>query len=776
MRANSAIVAATCVWSTLHTPPTRPRSMISWYYSSFLFSSSVLSSRLPSSLFFFSPFPFYFFHIVFSFIFSNTLYPRSPSIKLPLHVLSQPPAISPTKLIIHPKHTVRLPSAAVPIVPTLIPTTNPNCFCRTCNLSTLQSRPIHRISHQHTGMGGIHETNGVHTNGHTHGHTNGLINGLTNGLTNRITNGHTNAQTNGSTNGQTNGLTNGYTRGHTNGRTNGHAVNGRTNGSSGGLWQPRKKESEWFIGSIDQGTTSSRFLIFNSETDPVASHQIEFENYYPESGWHEHDAMELLSSVQLCIERAMEQFVYKGYSKSQVKAVGITNQRETIVCWDKYTGEPLCNAVVWPDTRTKDVVRDLKTHPNASRVPELCGLPLSTYPASVKLVWLLQNNITVREAYEESRLAFGTVDSWLIYRLNGKDKNVHVTDTTNASRTMFMNLHTRQYDDELLNFFGIDQKKVTLPKIVPSSDPEAFGSIGSGALAGVRIAGCLGDQASALVGQCGFKPGQAKNTYGTGCFLLYNVGNKPVLSKYGLLATIAFDFGKGREPVYALEGSIAVGGSGVKFLMNNLGFLRDSSRVGELAETVKDNGGVVFVTAFSGLFAPYWIDDAKGTLFGITQHTQRGHIARATLEATCFQTRAILEAMEKDSGHKLESLAVDGGMSNSDLTMQTQADVSGIRVERPAMRETTALGAAIAAGLAVEGCWSSLEELTIITRKKPGRRVFKPQIPLKKVRRMYANWERAVEMSRGWVHDEHYDDDSDHGERMRPDILRQPTL
>lgn len=310
----------------------------------------------------------------------------------------------------------------------------------------------------------------------------------------------------------------------------------------------------------------------------------------------------------------MEQFAFRGYSKYQVKAVGITNQRETTVCWDKNTGEPLCNAVVWPDTRTKDIVRDLKNCPGAHEIPELCGLPLSTYPSSVKLVWLLQNNVDVRHAYEEGRLAFGTVDSWLIYRLNGKERNVHVTDTTNASRTMFMNLHTLQYDKRLLSFFGIDHTKVALPKIVPSSDPEAFGTIRRGALAGVRIAGCLGDQSSALVGQCGFKPGQAKNTYGTGCFLLYNVGNRPVLSKYGLLATVAFDFGKGRKPVYALEGSIAVAGSGVKFLMNNLGFIRDSTKVGELAGSVNDNGGVVFVTAFSGLFAPYWIDDAKGTL------------------------------------------------------------------------------------------------------------------------------------------------------------------
>ncbi|KAI1424036.1 glycerol kinase [Xylaria sp. FL1777] len=511
------------------------------------------------------------------------------------------------------------------------------------------------------------------------------------------------------------------------------------------------ESEQWFIGSIDQGTTSSRFIIFDRFADPVASYQIEFENHYPHSGWHDHDPTDLISSVEKCIEKATEEFVSKGFKTSQIKAIGITNQRETTVCWDKYTGEALCQAVVWPDTRTKALVRDLKTKPGADKLLDLCGLPLSTYPSSVKLSWLTQNDTEVRKAYEESRLAFGTVDSWLIYKLNGgKDKNIHVTDTSNASRTMFMNLHTCEYDDELLDFFEIDPSKVDLPKIVPSSHPEAFGALASGPLKGVKIAGCLGDQSSALVGHCGFKPGHAKNTYGTGCFLLYNVGSEPVISKYGLLTTVAYDFGEGRK-AYALEGSIAVAGSGVKFLMKNLGFVRDSSKVGELAETVPDNGGVVFVTAFSGLFAPYWIDDAKGTLFGITQHTQRGHIARATLEATCFQTRAILEAMEKDSGHKLEVLAVDGGMSNSDITMQTQADISVIRVERPEMRESTALGAAIAAGLSTEGCWTSLSELFEITHNKPGRKIFDPVGNPKKIKLMYDRWERAVEMSRGWV-------------------------
>jgi len=510
-----------------------------------------------------------------------------------------------------------------------------------------------------------------------------------------------------------------------------------------------EKRSQWFIGSIDCGTTSSRFLIFNGEGNPVASHQIEFDNKYPKSGWHEHDPNELVSSVEECIEKATEKFLADGHRKDEIKTVGITNQRETTICWDTNTGEPLYNAIVWPDTRTTSIVRALKKREGADGLLDLCGLPLSTYPSSVKFLWLYENVDEVKKAYDESRLSFGTVDSWLIYKLNGgKDGGIHVTDSTNASRTCFMNIHTLQYDEKLLNFFKIDRKNLSLPKIVPSSDKKAFGSLKSGILAGVKITGCLGDQSAALVGQCGFEPGQAKNTYGTGCFLLYNVGAKPVISKYGLLATVAYDFGAGRKPVYALEGSIAVAGSGVKFLMNNMGFVNSSSKITELAKSVDDNGGVVFVTAFSGLFAPYWIDDAKGTLFGITQHTQRGHIARATLEATCYQTKAILNAMEKDSGHKLESLAVDGGMSNSDLTMQTQADIIGIPVNRPVMRETTALGAAIAAGFAVD-IGKEFSELKKINTED--RAVFEPQMSKKKSDAMFKKWEQAVEMSKGWV-------------------------
>ena len=455
----------------------------------------------------------------------------------------------------------------------------------------------------------------------------------------------------------------------------------------------------------------------------------------------------------------MQKFSDLGHDIADLRSIGITNQRETTVVWDSITGEPLYNAVVWPDTRTGAIVRDLKARDGADKLTELCGLPLSTYPSSVKLLWLIDNVEAVKQAYDERRLAFGTVDSWLIYKLNGgaqAEKPVHVTDSTNASRTMFMNLRTLQYDNTLLKFFGIDQTKIQLPKIVPSSDPECFGKIAKGALAGVSIAGCLGDQSAALVGQCGFSPGQAKNTYGTGCFLLYNVGDEPVISQYGLLATVAYDFGRGRKPTYALEGSIAVAGSGVKYLTNNMGFAETSSEITELAGTVEDNGGVFFVTAFSGLFAPYWIDDAKGTLFGITQHTNKGHIARATLEATCYQTKAILDAMEKDSGKRLASLAVDGGLSNSDLCMQTQADISGIPVDRPMMRETTALGAAIAAGLAT-GVWRELEELRHV-HDRTGRSVFEPQMERKKAKKLFKKWEQAVEMSRGWVN-EHLEDD-----------------
>jgi glycerol kinase len=385
--------------------------------------------------------------------------------------------------------------------------------------------------------------------------------------------------------------------------------------------------------------------------------------------WHEHDPLEIVSSVESCIDGAVAAFTEQGHSLSQIKAVGITNQRETTVVWNQETGEPLYNAIVWTDTRTQALVRRLKERLGADQLLKRAGVPLSTYPSIGKLLWLLENEPTVKDAYEKGILAFGTIDTWLVYRLNGgPKKNVFVSDSSNASRTMLMNIHTLQYDEALIDFFRLDAKKVHLPRITRSSHPDAYGCLESTILRGLPITGCLGDQSAALVGQKGFTPGMAKNTYGTGCFLLYNIGTTPVISAHGLLTTVAYDFGG--EPTYALEGSIAVAGSSVKFLVENFGFIEASNKISALAETVPDNGGCTFVTAFSGLFAPYWIDDARGTIFGITAFTKRGHIARATLEATCFQTKAILDAMEKDSKRKLTELAVDGGMCNSDLTMQ----------------------------------------------------------------------------------------------------------
>lgn len=322
-----------------------------------------------------------------------------------------------------------------------------------------------------------------------------------------------------------------------------------------------------------------------------------------------------MQSVENCIEGALKIFEKDGHSKSSIKAIGITNQRETTVCWDIKSGEPLYNAIVWTDTRTAALARELKARPGSDKLQDVCGLPISTYPSVTKLLWLLKNEEKVRKAYEAGNLAFGTIDAWLVYKLNGgPEKKVFVSDPTNASRTMFMDIHTLKYSEQMLDFFSyeFDLRKVHMPEIVRSADPKSFGQITSGSLKDFPITGCLGDQSAALVGQKSFQPGEAKNTYGTGCFLLYNVGEKPVISTHGLLATVAYDFNG--TPVYALEGSIAVAGSGVKFLMHNMGFSHASHKITELAETVPDNGGLVFVTAFSGLFAPYWVDDAHGTM------------------------------------------------------------------------------------------------------------------------------------------------------------------
>lgn len=375
-------------------------------------------------------------------------------------------------------------------------------------------------------------------------------------------------------------------------------------------FQPRGRTRGRPSGGIHPTLSQPRVRLKSTESRVDKANQI---------SWHEHNPLELISSVETCIDEAVKQFESQGYSRDAIKSVGITNQRETTVVWDHETGEPLCNAIVWTDTRSQAIVQELKEREGASRLQQICGLPLSTYSSCTKLLWMLANVPKVKEAYDRGTLAFGTVDAWLVYRLNGGTRtNVFVSDPTNASRTMFMNLETLQYEDFLLDFFGI-KGRVHLPTIVSSSDTKAFGSLSSGMLAGVPIMGCLGDQSSALVGQKGFSPGMAKNTYGTGCFLLYNVGDKPVISKHGLLATVAYHFDG--KPVYALEGSIAVAGSGVKFLQNNLSFFEESKEINDLAMTVDNNGGCVFVTAFSGLFAPYWIDDAKGTMCKLHPHT-----------------------------------------------------------------------------------------------------------------------------------------------------------
>ncbi|RDA93901.1 hypothetical protein CP533_4480 [Ophiocordyceps camponoti-saundersi (nom. inval.)] len=507
-----------------------------------------------------------------------------------------------------------------------------------------------------------------------------------------------------------------------------------------------------FVGSIDQGTTSTRFIIFNQAGERVAGHQVPICSKHPQPGWHEHSPVELLRSVETCIEQAVDQFRAQGYHTAQIRATGLANQRETLVAWDAETGEPLCDAIVWSDMRTAPLVRELKARDGADVLVHRCGQPPSTSASAIKLLWLLCHVEVVARAYDAGRLAVGTVDTWLIYRLNGGVRRpggpIYVTDSTNASRTMWMDIRTRQYDDELLSFFGVDRAKLTLPAIVASSHPTAFGALAYGSLAGTRIAGCLGDQSAALVGHGGFSPGKAKSTYGTGCFLLYNVGPEPVMSENGLQATVAYDLGDGRPAAYALEGSVSVAGSGVNFLLNNLNFVDSPEAVDKLARSVPDSGGVYFVTAFSGLLAPYWIDDAQGTLFGITAHTQKGHIARATLEAVCHQTAAILDAMAADSGHSLSSLAVDGGLSGSDLCMQTQADLSGIPVERPDMREATSLGAALAAGLAT-GVWADIHHLPHVCAS--GRSLFRPRMLVADRDARRRQWDRAVQMSRGWL-------------------------
>ncbi|KAI8817401.1 uncharacterized protein EV422DRAFT_560642 [Fimicolochytrium jonesii] len=499
-----------------------------------------------------------------------------------------------------------------------------------------------------------------------------------------------------------------------------------------------------FVGAIDQGTSSSRFMIFDDQGAIVAMHQEEFAQIYPKAGWCEHDPEVIMASVTQCVTEAAKKFKALGHELSEIKAIGITNQRETTVVWDKTTGKPLHHAIVWLDGRTNGTVKQLvEKSGSVTHWQEKCGLPFSTYFSGVKLRWLLDNDEAVKKAHDEDRLAFGTVDSWLIYNLTGGVKGgKHVSDVTNASRTMFMNLHTLQWDDEILSFFGV--KKNVLPEIVSSA--EVYGNVVDGPFAGVPLAGCLGDQQAAVVGQRCFNPGEVKNTYGTGCFMLFNTGSKPVISTHGLLTTVGYKLGKDAEAIYALEGSVAIAGAAIKWLRDNLKMIKSAAEVNELASAVEDTGGVYFVPAFSGLFAPHWRDDARGCIVGLTQYATREHIARATLEAVCFQSKEVLDAMNADAGTDLAVLKVDGGMTASDLGMQIQADLLGIDVERPAMSETTALGAALAAGLTV-GVWKDLDNFK--ASAKPD--IFKPTIETANRAERYGQWKKAVERSLNWV-------------------------
>ncbi len=495
-----------------------------------------------------------------------------------------------------------------------------------------------------------------------------------------------------------------------------------------------------YIGAVDQGTTSTRFMIFDHTGRVVASHQLEHRQIYPQAGWVEHDPIEIWARTQEVIRGALE----KGeINPEDLVAIGVTNQRETTVVWDKHTGKPYANALVWQDTRTAKLCSELALDGGQDRFRAKVGLPLATYFSGPKIKWLLDNVDGLRAAAERGDALFGNMDTWLIWNLTGGE---HITDVTNASRTMLMNLETLDWDDEILQIMGIPRQM--LPEIRPSSDPQFYGiTLSSGPVGHtVPVCGDLGDQQAALYGQTCFSPGEAKNTYGTGCFMLLNTGHEIVASKSGLLTTVAYQV-RGQKPVYALEGSIAITGALVQWLRDNLGLIERSSDVEALAASVEDNGGIYFVPAFSGLFAPYWRSDARGVIVGMTRYTNRGHIARAALEATAYQTREVLDAMNKDSGVSLTALKVDGGMVVNELLMQFQADVLGVPVIRPTVSETTSLGAAYAAGLAV-GFWASEDELRANWQID---REWHPKMSPEAREAGYRGWLKAVERTFGWV-------------------------
>jgi glycerol kinase len=495
-----------------------------------------------------------------------------------------------------------------------------------------------------------------------------------------------------------------------------------------------------YIGAIDQGTTSSRFIVFDRSGRIVSTAQREHEQIYPRPGWVEHDPEEIWRRTHGVIREAMEA---RGVRPEDLAAIGITNQRETTVVWHKKSGKPVYNAIVWQDTRVATAVAEFSALGGQDRYRAKTGLPLSTYFSGLKIRWILEEVRGARAQAEAGDLLFGNIDTFLIWHLTGgPDGGVHVTDVTNASRTQLMNLNTLQWDGDILSDFNIPMQM--LPTIVSSS--EIYGAAKLPSIAGVAIAGDLGDQQAALVGQACFNPGEAKNTYGTGCFMLMNTGEKAVLSKFGLVTTLAYQFGTKRA-CYALEGSIAITGALVQWLRDNLGIIEKSSDIETLARTVSDNGGAYFVPAFSGLYAPYWKDDARGVIAGLTRFVNKGHVARAVLEATAFQVREVVDAMANDSGITLDVLRTDGGMVMNDLLMQFQSDILAKPVVRPRVKETTALGAAYAAGLAT-GFFLDTDEL--VANWAVDQR-WEPMMEEKTRERLYHFWKKAVTRSFDWV-------------------------
>jgi len=503
-----------------------------------------------------------------------------------------------------------------------------------------------------------------------------------------------------------------------------------------------------YVAAIDQGTTSTRFIIFDHGGNIIAVDQKEHRQIYSKPGWVEHDALEIWQRTQEVIDGALKR---GNISAQDILAIGITNQRETTVIWDKNTGKPIYNAIVWQDTRTDSIINELAKDGGQDRFRTKTGLPLATYFSGPKIKWILDNVQGARSKAENGQLLFGNIDTWLIWNLIGSE--AHITDVTNASRTLLMNLNTLDWDDEILRILNIP--RALLPKIKSSS--EIYGHVRAGSarpnwgemtspLHGLPVSGDLGDQHAALFGQTCFNPGEAKNTYGTGCFMLLNTGEKSVPSKSGLLTTLGYKVGN-QNAVYALEGSIAITGALIQWLRDNLGLIQSSAEVEALANSVEDNGGIYFVPAFSGLYAPYWKSDARGVIVGMTRYVNKGHIARAALEATAYQTREVLDAMETDSGVKLTALKVDGGMVFNELLMQFQSDILGVPVIRPKVAETTALGAAYAAGLAI-GFWKDYDELRLNWGMEKEWHSSMDEDLRKK---LYSGWKKAVTRTFDWV-------------------------